>query len=152
MARYFGADIITFLETILTSDLNTNITTINTSRSESAPLVKGITSSYAHNYLPECFIDITGSTIEFATEELNNDITRETELYTGEVVIAVKSNLEKLPTWCEIYVEALQKTLHGYEDTNITWIVCTGTVRESINTRENQTYKIAGVQIEIRVN
>ena len=51
----------------------------------------------------------------------------------------------------EMFSEALYRTLHMYSDANISTILATGSIRDEINTENNQTMKFAGYSFDVRI-
>jgi hypothetical protein len=153
MARYFGYDVITDAKAKLVADLNTNITTINSTRSTACPVVRAFRSNWTENQFPVCYIDLGDSEVENNENELNNDIELEVEHYELEVTIEHKSNKkpEIFGLEMEIFEEAISKTLHGYYNAGILWCIKTNTARVDVSTQENQTKKMVTVIFDVKV-
>ena len=156
MSRFYGYDILDAIKDRLedtTNGLNANITTISCDRGEPAQLVTGIFTGPGEKQFPECYIDLEDSETD-NTEELaaGSNIELLTEVYPAVVWTTLKSNDAKLEQWAEIHIEALEKCLHGYKTADITWVEVTGTMRASGIDRQNLTFKLSGVRINIRIN
>lgn len=147
MSDYFSRDILNTISTLLSTNFNTNLAVINTTRTDTTPNVLGFYYDYSRNQFPEGFIIIDSSTI--SVEEMGGLAEGTTETFTVFVTIAIKSNDTKLNIWIENYIECLYKTLHGYSDSYIMWIVAKDSIRDSVNTKEMQTLKIAGYSFEV---
>lgn len=153
MSRYFGYDVITDIKTELVAELNTNITTINTTRSTAASLIKKFSFAWTENQFPTCFIDLENSEIFNNENELTNNIELEAEEFTLLVTIENKSNKtrETFALEMEIYAEAVLKTLHGFNNSGIIWCISTGTDRAEIDVNQNQTHKFITVNFSVKV-
>lgn len=148
--RFFGADVLTTLKTIATSNLNDMLDTIATERSlADIEHVGKYNIGKLEMQLPECFILLGDS--EVLIEELNLDIADTPETYPAEVLIAMRDNTDDIHLKQEYYAEALQRIYHGYHDTNISWIAVKDVIRADGYTKDKQTFKIIGVSLTIRI-
>lgn len=152
MARYYGYDVRNLIKTKLESDFNTMITTIRTERSDSTiPLVVNITIDKMKHQYPEIYIDITESEL-INDFELTSSIDLTPEIFMVEITAILKSQLDTIDVHADYYIEAMQRILHGYNDSNITWILTNKTIRTDVTDEKKQTYKVCGVVCEIRIN
>jgi hypothetical protein len=150
--RFFGYDVRFALYTKLNSDFNTMIDTIRTERSDTTiPHVMNISIDNPKNQYPEIYIDITESEV-LNDEELTTNINLIPEIYTVEINSIIKTQLGSIDNYADYYIEALQRILQGYHTSDITWGIITGTIRDDISDKQNQTYKICGVRLQIRIN
>jgi hypothetical protein len=149
MTRYYSRDVLTFLVTYLTTNLNSTIQAINTTRTDTTPDVISFIYANSQNQFPECFVSIDDSEVEVI--ELGKSFDGSNETYNCSVIIGIKSNDTNLNLWVENYIEAIFKTLHGYSDNNISWIACKSSIRDEINIKEMQTFKVCGWKIEVRI-
>ena len=164
--RYFGYDLITFLETLAndtTNGINAVIAAINTERSltgdNACPIIANITNTFPKGYLPEMIIDVDSSELDnedmiggggstFAVRDTN----RTPETFRVLISIMHKSNNINLNKWMEIYGEAIYRAYHNYTDDNITWIIATESIRDQIYFDEQQTGKIIGYAFDVRID
>lgn len=152
MSRYFGKDVRTALKTKLDTEFNTKIDLIRTERSDiTIPYVQNITIDKLKNQYPEITIDITESEV-YNEEELTNDINLVPEIYTIEIIAIIKTQLDSIDNYADYYIEAMQRILHGYNTSNITWCLIIKTIRDDISDKQNQTYKACGIQAQVRIN
>lgn len=153
MPRYFGYDIITDIKAKLVADLNTEIGTINTTRSTTTPTIRRFATNWTNNQFPVCYIDLGDSDVFNDENELNNNIELEVEDYQLEITVEHKSNKarEEFALEMEIYAEAIEKTLHGFYNTNIIWTIVTGVQRAEVSTPQNQTHKFVTVIFQVKV-
>jgi hypothetical protein len=150
MARFYGADVSAKIKTILTASLNTTLATIKTARSDSGlEDVRVINIGIVDRNFPECVINLQDS--ELIVDELNLDIADTPEEFPAEVLILFKDNTVNTALRLEYYIEALQKIFHGYKDADISWIAVTGSIRADAYNEQRETFKIAGVNITVRI-
>jgi hypothetical protein len=148
--RFFGADVITSLKTIATSNLNTMIDLIKTERSDTGvESIKRIDSGNFQRQYPECMINLGDSLVE--SEELNLDISDTPEIYPVDVLIALAINSDKITLRQEYYIEALERIYHGYKDINISWISVMDCIRVNAYTEQNELLRVVGVKLSVRI-
>lgn len=149
MSRAYGDDILNSVQDLLQDRLNTELTAILTDKEDlDCPTVKKVNIGYSERQYPECLITLNDSLVEPDTLDL--DIDQTPEEYPVDVVIVLKDNTPKTYLRQEYYIKALQKTLHGFTDSNITWILVTGSIRANMYTEQKETLRIVGVSIIVR--
>ena len=153
MSRYFGVDVINDIKAKLVSDLNTNITTINTARAMTTGLIKKFAVGWGGNQFPVCYIMLGNSVLGDNENELNNNIEYEVENYDLEITVEHKTNKvsETIKLEMEVYAEAIEKTLHGFNNTGIVWTIVTGREPFTVPTRENHTFETMTIFLQVKV-
>jgi len=146
---YWSRDVLVFIKTKLINELNTMIGIVNGERLDDTPLISNITYDKVTDSLPECLIELTESTID--QEEIGNENDFSTEIFNCVISIMSKSNDNRHSLWIENYLEALWRVLQGYNDNYISWIRLKQSVRADLTSTQDQTYKICGYNIEIRI-
>lgn len=168
--RYYGYDIITFLESLANDQdkgINSLIDTINSERlinpPMSCPHILTVTSGPSKRQFPELYIDIEDSTVDNEEDYLGGggdtigttqgkrypDTTP--EIYTVNVSIMHKSNIKHFALWMEIFAEAIYRTFHKYCDSNIEMMLATQSIRSDIQDEKSMTYKIAGYSFDVTI-
>jgi hypothetical protein len=160
--RFYGQDIrdkiIYILENGYTNKrgvavpkLSTMLATIDTERSQSTPTVAKITYDWGENQRPLVLVDLEDDEM-IQDELLLDDIDNVPDIYACNLHIAIKSNnTSSIHNYVETYIESLKRIMQGYQDSNITWILITGTERSDLYMEKNQTLKFAVVTVEIRI-
>jgi hypothetical protein len=150
--RFFGYDVRNDIKTKLTSDFNLMIATIRTERSDTTiPDCLNFTIDNPINQYPEISIDITESQV-LNEDELTSNVNLVPEVYTVEITAILKTQSTSIDNYADYYIEAMQRVLQGYNTSDITWLLIIKTNRDDIADRQNQTYKICGVTVEVRIN
>lgn len=157
MSRIYGYDIISKLYTQFNSNINTNISAINTARSlsvdQSCPAITTITTDGVLKYqLPELFIAIAGTELDNESDIIGTDIDSTRETYSVEISIFHNSNSQYLSLHMELFMEAIYKTIHQYHDADITITLCQSSIRDELYNQQNETMKIAGYLVDIIIN
>lgn len=149
--RYFGADILLSIKSYLETNLNTNIGLIDVESAPFESLDQVISFRYGttKKQYPECLILAKDS--EVLSEELTMDIQDTPEVYPLDVMILLKDNTDDVFLKQEYYIKALQVTLHGFSDENISWILVKNCIRADAFTEQNEILKVVGVSLEIRI-
>jgi len=149
MSRIYGDQVLTILGEVLKERLNVVLTEILTDKEDlDCPLVKKINIGYSERQYPECLITLNDSEVDVDT--LDMDIDQTPEQYPVDIVIVLKDNTSKTYLRQEYYIKALQKSLHGYSDPSITWIVVTGSIRANMYTEQKETLRVVGVSIIVK--
>jgi len=150
MARFFGADVLDLLSTLLTAQLPEMITMLQTERSDTGlEPVRKINTGYLERQFPECLISLEDSEID--VDAITMDIQSTPEIFPAEIVIVMKDITAKNYLRQEYYIEALTRILHGYHDSNISWIVVKNGIRANMYTPQNETLRVVGVSIDVRI-
>jgi len=137
-----------------TTGFNAYISTINTERTHTTPTATQITYKWGQNQFPFLLVDIQGSEAIYddPATPMTLNYTTLPEVYTVLVVGFLKAFTDDIYNYVEDWIEAIIRSLHNYNDTNISWIAYTKTERMDVNDQENQTMKIFSVEFEARVN
>lgn len=150
MARFFGADILTTLQTYLTAEIPVMLETIRLERSDSEiEDVKAVNIGYSERQYPECLISMDDSEVE--VDHLSMDIQDTPEIYPLDVIILLKDITKKTYLYQEYYIECLERILHGYTDSDITWIVVNNAIRTNMYTEQKEMLRVVGVSISVRI-
>ena len=145
MARFHGQDVRDKLVSLLTASMNTMLGTIDTERSQTTPTPKVIGYKWLENQRPLILVDLEDSEL-IQDEELTNDLDITPEIWKANINIQIKSmNADDLHNYIENYIEAIKRILNGYNDSNITWILITDTVRSELYQDKNQSMKMGMV-------
>lgn len=154
--RMFGADVLVKIQTILSSSLGTELTTIASERSITIPAVNNILIGNSERQFPECIITLGNSNVK-NDENLTMDIDKTPEEYPIEVVIVYKDLTQQPGTHRyddkirqECYIEALQKVLHGYSDEDVDYMIVTSCIRDSAYTEQKEWLKVVGVAVLLK--
>lgn len=148
--RFFGADVAGELKTIATAELNTMLELIKTERADTGlELINRFNIGICERQFPELTINMQNSKLQ--VDELNLDITDTPEEYPAELIISFKDNTDKIALRVEYYIEALQRVFHGYKSSDISWIEVTETIRADAYTEKMETFKVAGIMINVRI-
>ena len=155
--RYLAQDVRDFIVTRLkdgTYGFNKYISTINTERSHTTPDALDITYKWGQNQFPFLLVDLQGSEAIYddPATPMTLNYTTLPEVFTVLVVGFIKAYTDDIYNYVEDWIEAIIRSLHNYNDTNISWIAYTKTERMDVNDQENQTMKIFSVEFEIRIN
>lgn len=150
MARKFGADLLTSIETLLKDNLQNMLDVIKVEREDSGiEDIRKINIGYMERQYPECLISLGNSDVD--VETLSMDIMQTQEEYPAEVVIVLKDITAKSYLRQEYYIEALSRVLHGYTEDGIQWIVVTSAIRENMYTEQKEILRVVGVSLLIRI-
>jgi hypothetical protein len=148
--RFFGADIITKIKDIAVADYNNILTTIKSERSDSGlELIRKFNTGICERQYPECVINLKDSSM--IIEELDLDIYNTPEEFPIEILVAIRDNTDNIALRQEYYIEGLQRTFHGYHDTDISWITVESSIRAEAYTEQKETLRIIGVSINVRI-
>lgn len=150
MPRTYGVGILQTVQTLLETNLNSKITELGTKYSVTdMEQVLKVSVGFVERQYPECHISLDDSTIP-GDQQLSMDIDQTYEDYPMDVVIILKDITNLTYVKQEIYIEALQRVLHGYSDSNITWILVTGGIRADMYTEKKEILRTVGVSLTIR--
>jgi hypothetical protein len=151
MARFFGSDIIYTLQTVLTAQLPAMITLLQTERADTGlEQIRKVNVGNLDRQFPECLISLGDSEVD--VEHLSMDIQDTPETFDCDVVIITKDiSSSKTYLRTENYVEALMRILHGYSDSNITWVVVVGGIRTNMYTESKEVLRVSGVKLSVRI-
>jgi hypothetical protein len=155
MSKYYAQDcrntIISILEDS-TSGFDTKIATINTTRTHTAPSAKSIGYTWGSNQYPFLMVDVDNSEVDYDEADISLNLENLPEVHTILVMGFLKYTNDQLQNWVEDWIEAVIKTLHNYNDSNISWVAYTNTDRAELYKSENETIKSFVVVFEVRVN
>jgi len=150
MTRFFGADVLTTLKNYLTDNINIMLDTIRLERSDSElEDVNVVNIGYSERQYPECLISMDDSELE--VDQLSMDIEDTPEEYPLDVIILLKDITASTYLRQEYYIECLQRLLHGYADSNISWIVVKNAIRTNMYTETKEILRVIGVSISVRI-
>jgi hypothetical protein len=136
-----------------TNGLRALLTTINTTRSQSTPLVinDNITTEMSDQN-PDVIVDYEESTInDYFVGADDFDSLRKSCTLTVSAYIT-SSKLDDLKNWISNYVEAITKCLHKYSTGNITAIFASEDIIADLYKDEVETTKVGGVRFNILIN
>lgn len=161
MARLYGRDVRDTIVNLLNSggtkgdgtsidSFNTTIGTINTERSESTPTAKKITHKWGYNQFQWVFVDVGDS--EVPNDLMDDEFSQAAEFFEVVITGYLKSSNEEIYNYAENWIEAFIRILHGYYDADITHILVTGTIRDTLYQPQKETMKMGGVTLVVRIN
>lgn len=136
-----------------TYGLRAQLTTINTSRSQSTPLIDNDNiASEETDQNPMVIIDYEDSSIDdyFVGDDNFNSLRKDCILTVTAFI--TDNHLENLKKWASNYVEATTKCLHKYDIGNITSVFATDDIITDLYSKEYETTKIGGVRFIIKIN
>lgn len=160
-SRYTGIDvrdkIIDLLENggtrktgIVHQSFSDALTDIDTKRSTSTITPKMIGYSYPTDF-PYLVVDINSSDIK-QDELITDDYERLPEIFSCTIIFEINDDWDKVQNYIENYIEAVIKSLNGYCDNYISWMLVTGTDKTNTYTLNNSAVRAASVNLEIRIN
>jgi len=155
--RYFAQDIrndvITRLQNA-TNGFNYYIAIINTERTHITPLAASITYKWGQNQFPFLLVEIESSEVLYddPATPISLHLQNLPEVYELKVTGFLKYNDDNIWNWIEDWKEAVIRSLHNYNTSEISWIALTGTENIDLYNNENQNLKIFTVNFEARIN
>jgi len=155
--RFTGLDIRNKIVTLLTdvsTGFNVMVGTINTERTHVAPTALKIETTWGQNQYPFLLVEMQNSTVLFddAAAPMTMQYKHMPETYNLTVAGFLKAFDDRVTDWVEDWIEAVIRVVHGYNSSDISWILCTGTERTDIYTEEHGDMKVFSVNFEIRIN
>jgi hypothetical protein len=155
--RYLGQDARNAVVTRLqhaTLGFNALITTINTERTHTAPQAAKIDYKWGQHQNPYIVVDLLKG------EALYNDpatpmsmqYANMPEVYSILVSGRLKYTDDNLKNWAEDWIEAIIRSLHNYNDSEISWIAYVESDREDMYKDNNFSGVMVGVLFECRIN
>ena len=158
MSRYYAQDIRDYIIDILENgsseldSLEEMIAIIDGERAQDTPSPLYIGYGWGRNQYPAVHVEVEGSETEVDESEIRMTYDRTVEIYTVFVMVLIRDNTDNLYNYVENYCEAFSRIFHGDNNENITWIAKTSEEKSEVYTRQNQTFKSALVEFEVRIN
>jgi len=155
--RYLGQDarnaVVTRL-TDATNGFNAYITTINTERTHAAPQAKKIDYKWGQHQNPYIVVELLKGEALYndPATPMSMEYVNMPEVYTVMVTGILKYTDDNLKNWAEDWIEAIIRSLHNYNDANISWIAYNESDREEMYKDNNFSGIMIGVLFEIRIN